>query len=145
VPTLRHGNAPSQLEAACADVRARGFVNYFGMQRFGTGGAPTHAVGALLLRREWEAAARLLMAPGADDWQDVTDARRLFLETGDAQARAMWRARAPCACCTMRVLHHARAAPCACCTMLGPMQSSSDPPARHSPDRRRWISCPASW
>ncbi|GBG00206.1 hypothetical protein Rsub_12987 [Raphidocelis subcapitata] len=80
------GADEAQLEAACAAVKARGFVNYFGMQRFGTGGAPTHAVGALLLRREWEAAARLLMAPGVDDWQEAAEARRLFLEKGDAQA-----------------------------------------------------------
>ena len=44
--------------AAVASVRACGFVNYFGLQRFGSGeGEPTHLAGAALLRGE------LLQAP----------------------------------------------------------------------------------
>ena len=43
---------------AVASVRACGFVNYFGLQRFGSGeGEPTHLAGAALLRGE------LLQAP----------------------------------------------------------------------------------
>lgn len=39
--------------AAVASVRACGFVNYFGLQRFGSGeGEPTHLAGAALLRGE---------------------------------------------------------------------------------------------
>jgi len=51
--------------AAAAAFGARGFVNYFGRQRFGVGGgaAPTHVVGALLARGEWEEAARAIMSP----------------------------------------------------------------------------------
>jgi hypothetical protein len=32
----------TQIAAAVAEVRERGFINYFGLQRFGTGHAPTH-------------------------------------------------------------------------------------------------------
>lgn len=31
-----------QVHASCSSVAARGFVNYFGLQRFGTSGTPTH-------------------------------------------------------------------------------------------------------
>ncbi len=37
-------NAPPQVAAACAAVGRDGFINYFGLQRFGAGGAPTHEV-----------------------------------------------------------------------------------------------------
>ena len=33
-----------QVEEACRRVAEVGFINYFGLQRFGTGGAPTHQV-----------------------------------------------------------------------------------------------------
>lgn len=35
------------VRAAVAAVRATGFLNYFGLQRFGQGSVPTHVVGAL--------------------------------------------------------------------------------------------------
>jgi len=50
--------------AAVDGLRARGFVNYFGLQRFGTGTVPTHAVGWWLLRRRWREA--VLAARRAD-------------------------------------------------------------------------------
>ncbi|RVW95945.1 Pseudouridylate synthase 7-like [Vitis vinifera] len=44
---------------ASADALGRlGFINYFGLQRFGSGSVPTHLIGAALLRGEWETAAR---------------------------------------------------------------------------------------
>ena len=47
----RHPHPPGccslQISAACDAVAARGFINYFGLQRFGTGGAPTHEVRAV--------------------------------------------------------------------------------------------------
>lgn len=54
-------------EAAASAFGSQGFINYFGRQRFGVGGgaAPTHVVGALLARGEWEAAVRAIMSPRA--------------------------------------------------------------------------------
>ena len=43
-------------------MKASGFVNYFGLQRFGTG-APTHEIGRCLLRHEWKQAIMLIMQP----------------------------------------------------------------------------------
>ena len=54
---------PAALETALAALRARGFVNYFGLQRFGANvDASTHEVGAALLRSDWQQAARLILA-----------------------------------------------------------------------------------
>ena len=63
------GETPS-VEAACvaaADaVATNGFVNYFGLQRFGRDAeVPTHAVGAAMLRRDWMGALLLVLAPTA--------------------------------------------------------------------------------
>lgn len=37
----------ADVEKACCSLRDHGFVNYFGLQRFGTGGSPTHEIGLL--------------------------------------------------------------------------------------------------
>ena len=63
------GETPS-VEAACAAaadaVATNGFVNYFGLQRFGRDAeVPTHAVGAAMLRRDWMGALLLVLAPTA--------------------------------------------------------------------------------
>ena len=36
----------SDVAAAAEAVRTNGFINYYGLQRFGTGGAATHRLGA---------------------------------------------------------------------------------------------------
>ena len=41
--------------ARAVDAWAKcGFVNYFGLQRFGTGAVPTHAIGLAMLQRNWK-------------------------------------------------------------------------------------------
>jgi len=99
------GVAPSDARAAdvavaCLDTAA-GFINYFGLQRFGTGGAPTHAIGAALALGEWERAVRLIMAPrggggggggggghGESGGGETGDAARLAWAAGTATAAA---------------------------------------------------------
>ena len=50
--------------AALSRVAAGGFVNYFGLQRFGSGeGVPTHAVGALLLRGAFRRGLQAILDP----------------------------------------------------------------------------------
>lgn len=71
------------LEAVEALAR-RGFVNYYGMQRFGTGGVPTHLVGKALLRQDWARAVALILAPRSHEKGDSKDGRDYFWETRDA-------------------------------------------------------------
>ncbi|KAJ0625212.1 putative tRNA pseudouridine(13) synthase [Helianthus annuus] len=56
--TLRGVVADSEdtVKAAADALGKHGFINYFGMQRFGTGSVPTHLIGAKLLRGEWKEA-----------------------------------------------------------------------------------------
>uniref|UniRef100_A0A2N9EI18 TRUD domain-containing protein n=1 Tax=Fagus sylvatica TaxID=28930 RepID=A0A2N9EI18_FAGSY len=46
---------------ASADALGRlGFINYFGLQRFGSGSVPTHLIGAALFRGEWKTVLQCL-------------------------------------------------------------------------------------
>ncbi|CAN8260429.1 unnamed protein product [Cochlearia groenlandica] len=58
--TLRGVVADSEetIKISAESLGKDGFINYFGLQRFGSGSVPTHHVGAALLKGEWKEAAR---------------------------------------------------------------------------------------
>ncbi|WFD36592.1 tRNA pseudouridine(13) synthase [Malassezia cuniculi] len=62
----------AELERRVAAVAANGYINYFGMQRFGTGAVPTHSIGIQILRGDYAKALDLLLAPHADDSDELT-------------------------------------------------------------------------
>lgn len=72
-------------EEGCTRLASSGFVNYFGLQRFGTGGTPTHLVGASLLRGEMEETCRLILKGQENEREDVKAARGAFSQHGDAR------------------------------------------------------------
>lgn len=75
-----------QASSAVSQLSARGFVNYFGLQRFGSGsGCPTHRVGALLLRGQWQPAVDMLLGPSAEDRPDVAAAKAQYAADRDAK------------------------------------------------------------
>lgn len=51
------------LEAALKSLSTLGFVNYYGMQRFGASSVPTHAVGCAMLKEDWRAAGEAILKP----------------------------------------------------------------------------------
>ncbi|CCF48872.1 hypothetical protein NDA10_003451 [Ustilago hordei] len=53
----------STVRASMEVLRNRGFINYFGMQRFGTGAIPTHHIGILILQNDLKSAINLLFLP----------------------------------------------------------------------------------
>ena len=55
--------SPEALCEAVAELRRCGFVNYFGMQRFGAGCVRTHVVGEALIKGEFARAVALLLMP----------------------------------------------------------------------------------
>ncbi|MCO5603733.1 hypothetical protein L7F22_057885 [Adiantum nelumboides] len=59
------------IKEAAVSFGKSGFINYFGLQRFGTGSVPTFTVGAALLRGEWEAAVNLILQPRDADTCDI--------------------------------------------------------------------------
>jgi len=81
------------LEAAGVDVDAavrawgaRGFLNYYGKQRFGTNAVGTHAVGRALIAREWAEAVDLLLQPREGEPAYLDALRREYAVSKDAAA-----------------------------------------------------------
>lgn len=73
-------DSPETIERAMATLRTRGFINYYGMQRFGTAPVPTHVIGLALLRGEWALAAQLILMPREGEFDDMQHARIVWLE-----------------------------------------------------------------
>lgn len=60
--TIRDVKAPKEtIEQALEQLKGRGFVNYYGLQRFGTSSISTHTIGRALLRGDYSLAADLLL------------------------------------------------------------------------------------
>ncbi|CAM9532147.1 unnamed protein product, partial [Choristocarpus tenellus] len=51
------------VEQRCCAVRDKGFVNYFGLQRFGSGGSCTSGTGLAMVKGDWKEAVKLIMKP----------------------------------------------------------------------------------
>ena len=74
------------VEAAAAAVKRCGFINYFGLQRFGSSAtSPTHSVGRCLLRGEWMEAVQHIMAPSYNTKVEVSEAVKAFFGGGSAE------------------------------------------------------------
>jgi tRNA pseudouridine13 synthase len=85
--TLRRVKADAALvQRSVEAVRETGFVNYFGLQRFGTGAAPTHEIGRAILRHDWATAVQLVLQPRPGEREPLRSVRAAFLRTGDAGA-----------------------------------------------------------
>jgi len=70
----------SEIEGAMQSLRDYGFINYYGMQRFGTSLVSTHTVGALLLKEKWQAACEALLDVKAGGMNDSLEARELYVK-----------------------------------------------------------------
>mmetsp|Transcript_133069 Transcript_133069/g.265513 ORF Transcript_133069/g.265513 Transcript_133069/m.265513 type:complete len:835 (-) Transcript_133069:445-2949(-) len=55
------GDGSSTAKLAFTAVSERGFLNYYGLQRFGTQDVRTHTVGAAIVARRWEEAVRMIL------------------------------------------------------------------------------------
>ncbi|KAK3200613.1 hypothetical protein Dsin_024028 [Dipteronia sinensis] len=83
--TLRGVIADSEdvIKAAANSLGRHGFINYFGLQRFGSGSVPTHLVGATLLRGEWKTAVSMILDPREGERNDISKVREYYKETED--------------------------------------------------------------
>ncbi|KAJ0726764.1 putative tRNA pseudouridine(13) synthase [Helianthus annuus] len=83
--TLRGVVADSEdtVKAAADALGKHGFINYFGMQRFGTGSVPTHLIGAKLLRGEWKEAVSMILDPRDGEKDDIRRIREYYKESED--------------------------------------------------------------
>lgn len=67
------------LEQAAQTMKNKGFLNYFGTQRFGKF-HNTHLVGIAVLQGDFEKAVDIIMAPSDEDRPDITKARKDWQE-----------------------------------------------------------------
>lgn len=80
IDELRQG-LKDRMEA----LTQKGFINYFGMQRFGTTALSTHTVGIAILRKEWQNVIDMIMSPIDGNQEDVNNAKILYKRTKDAE------------------------------------------------------------
>ncbi|KAJ2162814.1 multisubstrate pseudouridine synthase 7 [Coemansia sp. RSA 552] len=80
------GADAESLAPVLEGIRSTGFINYFGMQRFGTRGTPSHVIGIAVLKAQWQDVVSLVLKPPADDTSDAARAREMWSETRDAKA-----------------------------------------------------------
>ncbi|KAH8929076.1 tRNA pseudouridine synthase D [Atractiella rhizophila] len=81
--TLRDVKFDSQEQVSrnIEHLASTGFINYFGLQRFGTSTVPTHRMGHLLLQSKWREACALVLDPRThEEPQDIAFARVLYSE-----------------------------------------------------------------
>uniref|UniRef100_A0A803PZ05 TRUD domain-containing protein n=2 Tax=Cannabis sativa TaxID=3483 RepID=A0A803PZ05_CANSA len=71
------------IRAAASALGRQGFINYFGLQRFGSGSVPTYLIGSKLLRGEWEAAVNMILDPREGERNTIAMARQYYKETND--------------------------------------------------------------
>ncbi|KAJ2920101.1 hypothetical protein MD484_g348, partial [Candolleomyces efflorescens] len=85
VITLRNVKVESMevLDEAMNTIKSKGFINYYGMQRFGTASVPTHAIGLALLKSDWNKAIDLILQKRHGEHPDVAAARDAWLEEKD--------------------------------------------------------------
>ncbi|QLG70666.1 hypothetical protein HG535_0A06080 [Zygotorulaspora mrakii] len=73
----------SILEKGTASLAKNGFVNYFGMQRFGTFSISTHTVGKELLLENWEKACELILSDQVNVLPKSKEGRKVWAKTKD--------------------------------------------------------------
>ncbi|AFR94528.1 tRNA pseudouridine13 synthase [Cryptococcus neoformans C23] len=83
--TLRNVEAENveEIDRTMESVRDLGFINFYGMQRFGTSSMPTHVTGLFILRSNWSAALDSLLSLREGEHPDCVAARLSWLEDGD--------------------------------------------------------------
>eukprot|EP00026_Physarum_polycephalum_P003191 Phypoly_transcript_03201.p1 GENE.Phypoly_transcript_03201~~Phypoly_transcript_03201.p1 ORF type:complete len:782 (+),score=166.52 Phypoly_transcript_03201:136-2481(+) len=74
------------LKKAVDSLTKTGFLNYYGLQRFGTGQVGTNHVGLALLKKDWEGAARLILDPREGESPEATSARTHYKKTGNLKS-----------------------------------------------------------
>ncbi|KAL4081653.1 pseudouridine synthase [Scleroderma yunnanense] len=85
VITLRNLQAdPSDsVDQAMDSLKHKGFINYYGMQRFGTAAVPTHSIGLAFLKSDWHKAVSLILQLRPGEHPDVVAARQAWLVDRD--------------------------------------------------------------
>lgn len=76
------------VEDSFNSLKEKGFINYYGLQRFGTFSVSTHMLGIHLLKDDWKGAVELILAEQDRVLPDSVEARRVWAKTRDAAEAA---------------------------------------------------------
>ena len=87
------GQARDHLRQAMAKLHTNGFLNYYGLQRFGTFAIATDAIGQKILKEDFEAACNLLLEynTSALEHIDPVNAKVGWEDRARAEAIKLWR------------------------------------------------------
>ncbi|EIW67793.1 hypothetical protein TREMEDRAFT_32838 [Tremella mesenterica DSM 1558] len=85
VITLRNVQAEDtkSIDEVMTSLRDRGFINFYGMQRFGTSTVPTHITGLHILRGNWGAAVDSILSLREGEHPTCVAGRLAWLEDQD--------------------------------------------------------------
>lgn len=73
-----------EIEKSLTSLRDHGFINYFGLQRFGTFSVWTHTIGKHILCRDYEKAVEGILNPQDVTLEDSREAREIWANEGNA-------------------------------------------------------------
>lgn len=81
----------SVVEESLNSIKENGFINYYGLQRFGNSATvPTFVIGKALLQGKWSEAVELIMKPRDGEPEFMAKMRDFWWQTRDAEgARRM--------------------------------------------------------
>lgn len=82
------GNLSEVVDCAFNSLKEKGFINYYGLQRFGTFSISTHVLGIELLKENWKNAVDLLLAEQDRVVAESVESRRIWAERRDASEAA---------------------------------------------------------
>lgn len=75
------------INSAVESLAKNGFINYYGLQRFGTMSVKSHDIGIKLLQGRWQEAVDMILGVRADETDGLAkEARRTWAQTKDAQS-----------------------------------------------------------
>ncbi|KAI8096451.1 pseudouridine synthase [Halteromyces radiatus] len=80
------GADEDSITTSLNSLKSQGFLNYYGMQRFGTSSILTHEIGRKILQKDYATASDLILMPRAGDGPSYAKARELWAETKDPKA-----------------------------------------------------------
>jgi tRNA pseudouridine13 synthase len=78
-------DSEDRISGSLAALKEKGFINYFGMQRFGTFSVSTHTIGKYVLTSDWERVCELILSPQEQVLPESVEARKVWADTKDAK------------------------------------------------------------
>ncbi len=83
--------SPSLVQSAFEGLRSSGYLNYFGLQRFGRGVSQcgSHLIGQELIQSNWKNALDLMFTPLENDRNDILQAKREYSRRNYEQAQSL--------------------------------------------------------